>query len=86
MNTDETPKSKESKESEAAEVMESEMENRDQVRHVDERDEQQDLNQGMATGTHDPRHLGVKWSPSYRTHGKRANPKVVPEKQKTDSE
>ena len=41
-------------------------EQRDEERHTTERNEEQDLNQGMDTGTHDsPRH-GVAWGPSYQ--------------------
>ena len=32
--------------------------------------EQQDLNQGMATGTHSSAHGGINWGPSYRLRSK----------------
>src|ERR1035437_7232908 len=38
---------------------------RQEERHTSERIEQQDLNQGMDTGTHSSSHLGVNWGSSY---------------------
>jgi hypothetical protein len=35
-------------------------------RHTAERNEEQDLNQGMDTGTHDSTRRGVAWGPSYQ--------------------
>jgi len=58
------------KKPEAADTMESEMEDRDDSRRQDERAEQQDLNQGMETGTHDSARFGVKWGRSYRVPSK----------------
>ena len=52
--------------SEAAKELGQEMELRQEGRLTGERIEQQDLNQGMDTGTHSSTHLGVKWGPSYR--------------------
>jgi hypothetical protein len=52
--------------SEAAGKLGQEMELRQERRLTGERIEQQDLNQGMDTGTHSSTHLGVKWGPSYR--------------------
>jgi Protein of unknown function (DUF2934) len=40
---------------------------RGQGRRANERNEQQDLNQGMETGTHSSSHQGVNWGSSYRT-------------------
>jgi hypothetical protein len=51
---------------EAAGDLRQEMEVRQEGRLTGERIEQQDLNQGMDTGTHSSTHLGVKWGPSYR--------------------
>jgi len=38
----------------------------DELRHTDEQIEQQDLNQGMDTGTHDSTKHGVDWGRSYQ--------------------
>jgi hypothetical protein len=38
----------------------------DELRHTDEQIEQQDLNQGMDTGTHDSTRHGVDWGKSYQ--------------------
>ncbi len=66
--------------SKAAEEMESEMEDRDAARAQDDRAEQEDLTQGMDTGTHDSTHRGVKWGPSYRVRPKPAQPSEGPTK------
>jgi len=58
-------------ESKAANEVESEMEDRDQARVDEERNDAEDLNQGMETGTHDSQKLGVNWPPSYRNLKKR---------------
>jgi hypothetical protein len=49
-----------------AEDMESEVEDRGELRREEERDQAEDLNQSIQTGTHDSERLGVKWPPSYR--------------------
>jgi phage terminase Nu1 subunit (DNA packaging protein) len=51
---------------EAEEQLRQEMELREEERLTGERIEQQDLNQGMDTGTHSSTHFGVNWGPSYR--------------------
>jgi Protein of unknown function (DUF2934) len=51
---------------EAEQDLRHEVELRQEERHTGERIEQQDLNQGMDTGTHSSSHLGVKWGSSYR--------------------
>jgi hypothetical protein len=71
-----------SKESEVAEDLNSELEKRDDNRREDERSEQQDLNQGMETGTHDSTGRGINWGPSYRAPGKRAKASKAPEQKK----
>jgi hypothetical protein len=38
----------------------------DELRHTDEQIEQQDLNQGIDTGTHDSTRHGVDWGKSYQ--------------------
>ncbi len=43
-----------------------EVELRQEGRLRSEQIQQQDLNQGMDTGTHSSEHLGVDWGPSYR--------------------
>jgi hypothetical protein len=77
MSADETPKSKdtEAAENKVAENLESEIEEREEVRREDDRAEQQDLNQGMDTGTHDSTRYGVNWPASYRNLGKSMPPK-----------
>ena len=55
---------------EAEEELREEMELREEERLTDERIEQQDVNQGMDTGTHSSAHRGVNWSPSYRMRPK----------------
>ena len=59
----------------AAEGLESEADQRDGGRLEAERDEQEDLNQGMQTGTHDAIHTGIRWGSSYRIKESTANPK-----------
>src|ERR1022692_2614412 len=51
---------------EAEEEFRGEMEQREEGRHTIERIEQQDLNQGMDTGTSASIHRGVNWGASYR--------------------
>jgi hypothetical protein len=51
---------------EAAEDFRKKIEGRGQERRTNERNEQQDLNQGMETGTHSSSHQGVDWGSSYR--------------------
>ncbi len=51
---------------EAEEELRQETELRQEERVIGERIEQQDLNQGMDTGTHSSTHLGVDWGPSFR--------------------
>lgn len=60
--------------SEAAQEQEAEMEQHEAARLEAEQNEQQDLNQGMQTGTHDARHPGIKWGPSYKVR-RSGNPK-----------
>jgi len=51
---------------EAEKQLREEMELREEERLTGERNAQQDLNQGMDTGTHSSTRLGVDWGPSYR--------------------
>jgi hypothetical protein len=51
---------------EAEEKLRKETEQRDDGRRTIEQNEQQDLNQGMDTGTHSSAHGGVNWGSSYR--------------------
>lgn len=51
---------------EAEEGLRHETELREGERITGERIEQQDLNQGMDTGTHSSVHRGVDWGPSFR--------------------
>jgi hypothetical protein len=78
MNDAEDPKDK------IADELEAEMEKRDDGRLEAERDELEDLNQGMSTGTHDSTRSGVNWGPSYTSSGAAATPKKVPEQKKDD--
>jgi hypothetical protein len=51
-------------------------EDNEERRRSDERNQQEDLNQGMTTGTHDSTRSGVDWGDSYKnlkeTRGKTA--------------
>jgi|SRR5580704_17694628 hypothetical protein len=38
----------------------------DEERHTTERNEKQDLNQGMDTGTHDAGRTGIEWGDAYK--------------------
>jgi len=51
---------------EAEQELRQDVELRQEERHTSERIEQQNLNQGMDTGTHSSTHLGVNWGSSYR--------------------
>jgi hypothetical protein len=51
---------------EAEEGLRHEVELREEERITGERIEQQDLNQGMDTGTHSSVHRGVNWGSSFR--------------------
>jgi hypothetical protein len=53
--------------------LEAAQEDREELRHTTEQDEQQDLNQGMDTGTHDTTRQGVQWGHAYRTGNKKNN-------------
>lgn len=59
----------------AAEELESQADLRDAGRLQADRDEQEDLNQGMQTGTHDAFHSGIKWGSSYRIKESTSTPK-----------
>ena len=52
--------------SEAGQELEAEIAQRQADRIEVEQNEQQDLNRGMQTGTHDAVHTGIKWGPSHR--------------------
>lgn len=43
----------------------------DELRHTDQQIEQQDLNQGFDTGTHDSTRHGVDWGKSYQARPKK---------------
>jgi hypothetical protein len=47
-------------------ALETDLELHEAERVENEQDEQQDLNQGMATGTHSTTKSGVNWPASYR--------------------
>jgi hypothetical protein len=68
---------------EAEEQLRQEMELREEERLTGERIEQQDLNQGMDTGTHSSAHLGVDWGPSYRV--RREIEQALPTKQQIEA-
>jgi hypothetical protein len=55
---------------EAEQELREEMEQREEGRRTSERNEQQDLNQGMVTGTHSSAYGGINWGPSYRLRPK----------------
>lgn len=50
----------------ANEDLEAGEDQKDELRHTDEQITQQDLNQGMDTGTHDSTRHGVDWGKSYQ--------------------
>ncbi len=56
--------------------LEAAQEEREEERRTAEQNEQQDLNQGMDTGTHDTTRSGVDWGKSYRTTTTTGNPPV----------
>lgn len=64
----------------AANEMESEMEERDEARALDDRAEREDLNQGMDTGTHDSIHRGVNWAPEFSIRPRTNKPNEEPKK------
>jgi hypothetical protein len=47
------------------------IEERDEARSLDARNEQKDLIQGMQTGTYDSTFQGIHWGPSYTVRRKR---------------
>jgi len=55
---------------EAEEGFREEMGQREEGRRTNGQHEQQDLNQGMQTGTHSSPHPGINWGPSYRMRSK----------------
>ncbi len=86
MSAKETSKSKDSAAMEKIESeVGSEMEDRVEGRREDERAKQQDLNQGMETGTHDSNRSGINWGPSYKTPAKRSKPDETTEERKSNS-
>jgi hypothetical protein len=60
--------------SKAARREEAVVESREELRHDQERDTQQDLMQNVQTASHDSERLGVKWPPSYKILKKRKTP------------
>jgi hypothetical protein len=62
--------------------LEAAQEDHEESRHTAEQDEQQDLNQGMDTGTHDSTRHGVDWGRSYRTRNKPSDSKKESGEQK----
>jgi hypothetical protein len=50
----------------AEEKLDAEMEQHAGARRANERAKQQDLNQGMDTGTHESGRTGINWGPSYQ--------------------
>jgi hypothetical protein len=59
-------------------------EDREEQRRESEEAEQQDLNQGMDTGTHDSNRHGVDWGPSYRGKKGKASAASKPIKRPAD--
>jgi hypothetical protein len=76
-----TPEERKSK---IADEMESEINRREEALREDERVEQEDLNQGTDTGTHDSTRLGVNWPASYRSRSRTAESNPVPKKEEND--
>jgi flagellar biosynthesis/type III secretory pathway protein FliH len=69
-----------------AEELESEAEERDEGRLEAERDEQEDLNQGMQTGTHDASYRGIKWGPADKIKKRSASASQGSGDSKTDAD
>ena len=59
-------------------------EQREEDRRADERDEQQDLNQGMQTGTYDDGRTGINWGPDYEIPNTRKPEKKDEPNKKSD--
>jgi hypothetical protein len=55
---------------EVEQELREEMGQREEGRRTSERNEQQDLNQGMQTGTHSSPYPGIHWGPSDRMRSK----------------
>jgi len=55
---------------EAEKELREEMGQREEGRRTNEKSELQNLNQGMATGTHSSAYGGIHWGPSYRMKSK----------------
>lgn len=77
---------------EAAEELESQagqirwqMEQQQRDRLQAEQDQQQDLTQGMETGTHEARIHGIKWGPSYRIKPSATNSDLGSSEENKDS-
>ncbi len=52
-------------------VLEADEEQQVEGRRTADRNVQQDLNQGMQTGTHDSIRTGINWGPAYQTRSTR---------------
>lgn len=63
--------------------IDTEMEEREEDRVTDEKFVQQDLNQGMDTGTHSAVHRGVNWRPEFsvRETQEKDDPSKTPKKE-----
>jgi hypothetical protein len=57
----------EERNSKATEEMQSDLEKREEDRRKNEAGQQEELNQGMQTGTRDATHAAVEWGASYKT-------------------
>jgi hypothetical protein len=53
-------------ENQAADSLEADASARDEDRSEADRDQQQDLDQGMDTGTHDSERTGINWGDDYK--------------------
>jgi hypothetical protein len=70
----------------AAEDMESKAEEHDEEHLEADRDEQQNLNQGMDTGTHDAPYRGIKWGPADRIKERSASASQGSDDSKKDAD
>jgi hypothetical protein len=68
---------------ESEEELREDMGQRQEIRRTNEQNKQQDLNQGMATGTHSSAHGGIRWGASYRIKSK--NEPALPIKERIES-
>lgn len=68
---EETRATEQAEERNLNQVLEADEEQQVEGRRTVDRNVQQDLNQGMQTGTHDSIRTGINWGPAYQTRSAR---------------